>query len=450
MFSKQESAGKVSYQLRWQNTDYLLSVENGLLKSTDQHFPRYLLPELQLVMEASENAEFNVREAFQRSKKFSVPVNQEQLAIKLAKLCFAQANQSCLSQIINLPVERLAAAWVLLYQGHLSQDVPTRLSLYRQAHYLAPEDLELRFELQSIGLVIAEAILTHHEKLLNKHGIWKKLGTEEPEEQKKGAESYWYKYKKLVVKFNPTTALLPDSYQEAFLQWGDKVETAFGEILLNTSHTLARLFTSYEDDLLLVWGQQLEQTGKLKMAVKILMRDMQEGHLSLEEVLEKKENDQSRLMGILNSFDRSPFAQALHRGEILVNDEADLPGPDLLGVDTEIDFVSWDWGTFLVSQVNVLNVYMIFRGEVLIEALAATRPAQFIAATRVGQLVGAKLGIAAIRAKIQNWPEAARKAFIWFMTDQVLDGCLLRYMYIGYSAVVGESAHGDVKIPGGH
>lgn len=404
----QKDSDSQEYLLKVGEVTYTLKKQEGRLLPQGQEFPRRLLPELHVLMVVAEQeANINPRELLSEANSYGTDVPQLHLQNKLAKACIEKAREYCLTELFEYSQFPEVKAVSQVGQAIFAEEYGRKLTLLKVAKELDPEGAFVQTEIQKFGLLVAEQVLKHHEKLLRENGIWKKLGMDPPSDDNSAAGSYW---------------------------------DSFCESLLNTTHSLSILLTDYEDDLLVVWSDQLNQTTDLKMAVRWLRKEIESEGLPLSrEAVGNEQNPQALVRPALH-FLRSSFGSALLSGEILTNsdDQAVLPEPRLMGVDDEIDFVNWDWGTFAVTQVNVLNVYMVFRGEAMLAALAKTKYARWVAGTRFGQFVGSKLGVAALQAKVAQWPEGARKFFMWFMADMVLDGCLLRYAYIGYSALTAE------------
>jgi len=403
-----KAQGWESYILVLGERTFEINLVQGRIHATDPNIPQKLLPELQLIIDVNHvSGEIDLNSIFDQARSHDASISIQYLQFKLLNICFESKRSRCVANIFAAEFSPQITGLAAAYLGHLAESYLDKVYYYQLARKWAPQDDNVLREIQIFNLLTAESVLKHHQQLLNQNGIWKKLGMTPSENAPPAEEDFW------------------DSCYESFL---------------NTAHSLAIVFTDYEEDLLDVWSEQLKQTSDLKMAIHMLRNEMEQAHLSLNKLNLENKRHLRDLYASSMIFLHSDFGKSLLKGEMLLNnqDHALLPTPDLMGVDTEIDFVNWSWPTFVVTQVNILNVYMVFRGEAMLMEMARTKQAQWIAGTSVGQLVGSKLGIAAIQARITNWPEGARKFFMWFMADMVLDGCLLRYAYIAYSAAIAD------------
>ncbi len=220
-------------------------------------------------------------------------------------IAFLLGKQDQLRQLIVLSDgEDKALSYVYLIQLQKNWLLERQLLMEGLAQF--PSNKLIRQFAQFFSLSIAEAILKSYEAELYKAGIFRVLG----------------------MKENPEGLI--DSF----------FDSRIGQGLFNTTNFFTIMLTDYEDNLLLVWENQMEQIRKTKRAILELKQKIMSGSEPSELHDEPWEEWKNRYP----SFTSSPFFKQIIQ-EGLYSGENDghryLPYPSLssLGIEIAVDFI---------------------------------------------------------------------------------------------------------------
>lgn len=167
-----------------------------------------------------------------------------------------------------------------------------------------PSNRLIRQFAQFFSLSIAEAILKSYEAELYKAGIFRVLG----------------------MKENPEGLI--DSF----------FDSRIGQGLFNTTNFFTIMLTDYEDDLLLVWENQMDQIRKTKRAILELKRKIMSGG-ELSGLQDEEWEKRHYFSFTSSSFFKQIIKEGLYFGENYQGHYLPYPSLSSLGIEIAVDFM---------------------------------------------------------------------------------------------------------------
>lgn len=419
-FSKTEEG---RYQLIWNEQSYSLSVtEDGWVMPTEESlrtFPVHFLPALQLIyVLQEEQSVLTMRRILDRlSRRYPGFMSQQELISYAIEICHLKQDRIHLMELLLMnslsPEQR---GTIHFYLALLETDWLRQKEHLTIALAKLPADENIRFTAQIFSLHIAEAVLSHYLELVRENGIYNQVGME----SFRDGVSWW------------------DSYKQ---------------IAANTTYLLTVLLTGHEDNLLVLWENQMNQLLELKYAVRELRKAMEEEGVGLQDLIAQREEHSGLRQvssGISRFIESSFYEEILENGlyedEVLGEETLPYPSVERLGLVKEIDFVGTDWHTVAIGETNLLNIFMIVPrgGAATVRSLTRTGRLGIIkilrlrptpALLRAFRLRSALFGILRFRRTfepvLRRLLPGATGSFVLWLSLETTDGCLIRWYYTG-------------------